>query len=214
MSELSPFRVINNPGDAWSTPDPARAPELEHYEPLSVSEEDRERYKPHVISWNITKRCNLACAHCYLDAEFRAGTKTDELSTADCFDIIDQIAGVHPGALLILTGGEPLLRKDLFAIAGYTTERGLLPVIGTNGTALTPGMIEKLKRAGVGGVAISLHARHPEPHDAFVGVVGAWEGAVRGANYLRESELDFIVQTSVTTWNTGPRSSTSTPRVT
>ncbi len=201
MAALSPFRIVNDPGAAWSTPDSARAPELEHYEPLEVSAEDRERYVPHVISWNITKRCNLNCSHCYLDADFRAGKKTDELSTKDCFEIVDQIADVHSGALVILTGGEPLLRKDLFAIAGYATERGLLPVVGTNGTALTPEAIEKLKGAGVGGVAISLHARHPEPHDAFVGVPGAWEGAVRGADHLRETGLDFIVQTSVTTWN-------------
>ncbi|MBI3077187.1 MAG: radical SAM protein [Deltaproteobacteria bacterium] len=156
---------------------------------------------PHTISWNITRRCNLHCAHCYLDAAFREGRRGDELDTGECLRVIDQITAVNPNALLILTGGEPLLRPDLFTIADYATRQGLLPVIGTNGTLLTRGLAQKMLRHGVKGVGLSLHALRPEAHDAFTGVPGSWARAVRGAAMLRDTRRDFIIQTCCASWN-------------
>lgn len=158
-------------------------------------------FRPDIISWNLTRRCNLNCAHCYLDADFRCGTRADELTTRECIEVVEQIAEVNPGALLILTGGEPLLRRDVFGIAEHASRRGLLVTIGTNGTPLTPGLVRRLAAAGVRGVSISLHAPRAGTHDAFTGVAGSWGAAVRGAQTLREAHIPFIIQTSVMPWN-------------
>lgn len=155
----------------------------------------------HSISWNITKRCNLNCSHCYLDADFRLGRRTDELATEACLRILDQIAEVNPNALLILTGGEPLLRKDLCEIARYATGKGFTVVVGTNGTALNEEIAERLVCSGVKGAAISLHSLRPEGHDRFTCVAGSWQRAVRGAEVLRRRGLEFIIQTSLMSWN-------------
>ncbi len=155
----------------------------------------------HSISWNITQRCNLNCAHCYLDADFRLGVRTDEFTAKECFQVIDQIAEVNHNALLILTGGEPLLRKDLCDIARYGTGRGFTVVIGTNGTPVNDDLAERLIASGVKGASISLHSLSSEAHDSFTGVPGSWQGAVRGAEVLKEKGLEFIIQTSVMGWN-------------
>jgi radical SAM protein with 4Fe4S-binding SPASM domain len=155
----------------------------------------------HSISWNITKQCNLNCSHCYLDADFRLGRRTDELTTQECFQVIDQIAAVNTNALVILTGGEPLLRKDLCDIARYATETGLFVVIGTNGIPVNDNLAERLMTSGVKGASISLHSLSSEAHDSFTGVPGSWQGAVRGAKVLKEKGLEFIIQTPVMSWN-------------
>ncbi len=158
-------------------------------------------FRPDIVSWNLTRRCNLNCAHCYLDADFRGGARADELSTDDCLDIVDQIAEVNHGALLILTGGEPLLRPDVCDIAAHASRRGLLVTVATNGTPLTPDVVRRLVAAGVRGLSISLHAAGPVTHDAFTGVDGSWEAAVRAARALGKARLPFMVQASVMAWN-------------
>ncbi|MEK7206162.1 MAG: radical SAM protein, partial [candidate division NC10 bacterium] len=159
------------------------------------------KFRPDVISWNLTKRCHLNCAHCYLDADFRTGARADELTTRECRDIIDQIAEVNPNALLILTGGEPLLRRDLFDIAGHASHRGFLVVVATTGTLLTPEVTRRMAAAGIRGASISLHSLRPEAHDAFTRVAGSWEKAVRGARSLHAANLPFVLQTSAMSWN-------------
>lgn len=158
-------------------------------------------FTPHTISWNITRRCNLACSHCYLDADFRSGEKVDELSTDECLTILDQIAAVNPNALLILTGGEPLLRADLYRIVREATERGFMVVVGTNGTALTESNVAKLHAAGVRGFSLSLHSLDPGAHDRFVQVPGSWERAVTGLRRLTASGMESVLQMSVAGWN-------------
>lgn len=158
-------------------------------------------FRVHSISWNITKRCNLNCSHCYLDADFRLGRRTDELTGHECFQVIDQIAELNPNALIILTGGEPLLRKDLCEIAHYATGKGFTVVVGTNGTPLRDEMAERLCAAGVRGASISLHSLRPQAHDGFTHVPGSWQGAVQGAEVLKRKGLEFIIQTSVMAWN-------------
>ena len=102
-------------------------------------------FRAYSISWNLTKRCNLNCDHCYLDAEFRGGLKTDELNTEECFRVIDQIAEVNPNAFLILTGGEPLLRPDIYEIIRYAADKKFMVVLGTNGTMINRVNAEKIK---------------------------------------------------------------------
>ena len=93
-------------------------------------------YVPHVVAWNLTRRCNLECAHCYISAG-PAERATAELDTATCRRIVDDLLAENPGPLLILSGGEPLLREDLTEIARYASECGATVVVGTNGTLLT-----------------------------------------------------------------------------
>ncbi|MEE9305117.1 MAG: radical SAM protein, partial [bacterium] len=158
-------------------------------------------FTAHTISWNITRRCNLACSHCYLDADFRSGEKVDELTTEECLTILEQIAAVNPNALLILTGGEPLLRSDLYLIVREATDQGFMVVVGTNGTALTESNVAKLKAAGVQGMSLSLHSLDPLEHDRFVRVPGSWERAVSGLRRLAAGGMDVVLQMSVASWN-------------
>lgn len=100
-----------------------------------------------VVSWNTTKRCNLKCEHCYLNAETLTGGK-DELTTAEGYELIDQIAANNPNTVLILTGGEPLLREDIFELATYAKNKGMFPVLGANGTLLDGDICKKLLNHG------------------------------------------------------------------
>ncbi|MGH7558827.1 MAG: radical SAM protein [Gemmatimonadota bacterium] len=155
---------------------------------------------PHVVAWNLTRRCNLACSHCYIAAgSWHAAA--DELPTADCRRIADEILEVNPRPLVILSGGEPLLRDDLEDIARHLATRGATVVVGTNGTRLTSNRIESLKRAGVKGVAVSVDSLDPAYHDRFRHGDGALEDTLAAVDRLRSQQLDFIVQTSVTRGN-------------
>lgn len=155
---------------------------------------------PQTISWNLTKLCNLACAHCYLDAGTRAGKRSEELDTAQCKAILDQIKAANSDSLVILTGGEPLLRNDLDGLIAYADSQGLWVVLGTNGTLLTQARADKLKQAGLKGVGISIDALDRETHDRFRGKPGAWDDAVAGVNHAVAAGIDTVVQVTVNPW--------------
>jgi AdoMet-dependent heme synthase len=159
-------------------------------------------YVPHVVAWNLTKRCNLECAHCYIAAgphESAAG----ELDTAACLDIVDQLLAVNPAPMLILSGGEPLLRHDLTEIARHASANGATVVVGTNGTLLTDDRIAGLKNAGVSGVAVSVDSLRPSYHDNFRHGRGALADVQAALTRLTAARLDFIIQTTVTKGNRG-----------
>ncbi len=158
-------------------------------------------FRAYSISWNITKRCNLNCDHCYLDADFRGGFKSDELTTEECFRVIDQIAEVNPNAFLILTGGEPLLRPDIYEITRYAADKKFMVVLGTNGTMITRQNAEKIKEAGAHGVGISIDSMDPEKHNQFRGVTQAWERSMDAFNILNDVGVDFLIQMSVSDMN-------------
>jgi radical SAM protein with 4Fe4S-binding SPASM domain len=155
---------------------------------------------PHVVAWNLTQRCNLACAHCYISAGSWYSSHA-ELPTATCRRIIDEILEVNPAPMLILSGGEPLLREDLEEIAAYATAGGATVVIGTNGTRLTAERIAALKDAGVRGVAVSVDSLDPTYHDRFRHGSGALEDTLAAVARLREQRLDLVVQTTLTRGN-------------
>jgi AdoMet-dependent heme synthase len=165
--------------------------------------------RPYVISWNLTYRCNLACEHCYLDAGGTplVGTEnfTDrsELGTEECFRVIDEIAAFAPECLTILTGGEPLLRRDILEIVRRAAERGLWVVVGTNGVRVTENVAQRLAEAGARGLSLSLDALDPDRHDRFRKVRGAWRNTVEGAEILNRTGLPFIVQTTAGSHNLG-----------
>jgi radical SAM protein with 4Fe4S-binding SPASM domain len=165
--------------------------------------------RPYVISWNLTYRCNLACEHCYLDAGPKplVGTENfadrSELGTEECFRVIDDIAAFAPECLTILTGGEPLLRRDILEIVRRSAERGLWVVVGTNGVRITENVAQHLAEAGARGLSLSLDALDPDRHDRFRMVRGAWQNTVEGAEILNRTGLPFIVQTTAGSHNLG-----------
>ena len=165
--------------------------------------------RPYVVSWNLTYRCNLACEHCYLDAGGAplVGTENfadrSELGTDECFRVIDDIAAFAPECLTILTGGEPLLRRDILEIVQRAAERGLWVVVGTNGVRITENLARRLAEAGARGLSLSLDALDPDRHDRFRKVRGAWRNTVEGAEILSRTGLPFIVQTTAGSHNLG-----------
>jgi radical SAM protein with 4Fe4S-binding SPASM domain len=152
---------------------------------------------PQLVSWNLTRRCNLACGHCYLDAVQRKSETPGELATGEALDVIDQLAAAAPEAMLVLTGGEPLLRPDLDALVGAASRAGLMPVIGTNGVLLDDARAQALRAAGAAGVGISVDAADPAFHDRLRGRPGAWEAALAGVRAARRAGLAVQVQTTL-----------------
>jgi radical SAM protein with 4Fe4S-binding SPASM domain len=157
-------------------------------------------FRPYTVSWNLTQRCNQECAHCYLSAFPHAAT-TDELTTEECLRILDEMAGVSPDLLLILTGGEPFLRRDLLDLAGHAAHRGFTVVLGTNGFLLRNKQAAAMRQHGIQGASISLDSTDPGRHDAFRQFPGSWEGAIRATEALRAEGLPFSLHMSVTGWN-------------
>ena len=155
------------------------------------------RTEPFIVSWNLTRLCNLGCGHCYLDAVQRRSEATDELSTREALDTLGQLAELAPGAMLVLTGGEPLMRKDLPELVRRSAQLGLMPVIGSNGIMLDGKRAAGLRALGAAGVGISLDSATAGFHDRLRGLPGAWEGARRGMQAAREVGLAVLVQTTL-----------------
>jgi radical SAM protein with 4Fe4S-binding SPASM domain len=155
------------------------------------------KFVPSLVSWNITRRCNLNCAHCYLDARARESSK-DELTGDEARLFIDQLAALSPGAMMVFSGGEPLLRPDLPDLVAYASGRGLLPVLGTNGVLLTDTVASKLADRGLAGVGLSLDSLDPARHDAFRGVPGAWRKTVTALDACHHAGLSVQIHTTAT----------------
>jgi radical SAM protein with 4Fe4S-binding SPASM domain len=158
-------------------------------------------FKPYLIALNLTKRCNLKCAHCYLDATTKAGGGSDELTTDECLRLIEQIADVNRGCLLVITGGEPLVRPDILDIARHAVSLGFMVVFGTNGMLISDEVAKTLVEIGVMGVGISIDSLDPAKHNAFRGVPGAWEAAVAGIEACKRNGLQFQVHFSAQPMN-------------
>jgi radical SAM protein with 4Fe4S-binding SPASM domain len=153
---------------------------------------------PRLVYWEITKRCNLRCAHCRAVPQDCASP--EELSLTEGFRLIDGIA--EAGApILVLTGGEPLLRRDVFDLAAYGRSCGLRTALATNGTLVTRLLARRVVEAGFMRVSISLDGPDAETHDRFRRVPGAFDAAVDGFIHLKELGMSLQVNTTVTTGN-------------
>jgi radical SAM protein with 4Fe4S-binding SPASM domain len=150
-----------------------------------------------LVVWNTTNRCNLSCSHCYLEAEDRH--YTGELTTEEARAFIEDIAEMQCPVLL-LSGGEPLLRHDLFEMAALASRLGVRPVLSTNGLLITPEMAEKLAEAGVQYVGVSIDGL-AETHDRFRGKKGAFEGAIAGLKNAAAAGLKTGVRFTVNAHN-------------
>ncbi|MEQ8235267.1 MAG: putative heme d1 biosynthesis radical SAM protein NirJ1 [Syntrophomonadaceae bacterium] len=129
-----------------------------------------------VVVWNSTRTCNLRCVHCYMDSE--AKKYAGELSTEEARQMIDDLAEFKVPVLLF-SGGEPLLRPDIYALMEYAGSKGIRPTLSTNGTLITREVAQRIRDIGVGYVGISLDGLR-EVNDKFRGKTGAFEAAMAG----------------------------------
>ncbi len=166
--------------------------------PHPHSKEQDPFASPRLIAWEITRNCNLACVHCRASAT--NGPYEGEMDTKAALQLVDQIAAVG-NPIVILTGGEPLLRPDIFDIARYGTDKGLRMVMAPNGTLITENMARKMADAGIKRISISLDGATAEQHDRFRGVEGAFAGAIRGIENAKAAGIEFQVNTTITKTN-------------
>ncbi len=155
-------------------------------------------FVPKWIAWEITGRCNLNCIHCRASASLKA--EEGDFTTEEAKRIIDDIAGFS-SPVIVLSGGEPLLRKDIFEVAKHGTEKGLRMCMATNGTLVTERVCEKIKDAGIKMVSLSLDGSTPEIHDNFRNQRGAFKGTMRAAELFKKHGIKFLVNSSFTKRN-------------
>lgn len=158
----------------------------------------REQNQIRLVAWETTRRCNLSCVHCRAAAEDHF--YENELDTNAAMKLMDQIREVGQ-PIIILTGGEPLLRADIFDIAAYGTKIGLRMVMAPNGTLITQENARKMKESGIKRISISLDGSTKESHDKFRGVTGAFDGALNGIRFAKEAGLEFQINTTITKTN-------------
>lgn len=170
---------------------------------------EHEKSKPHphgenkghtlrLVAWETTRNCNLACKHCRASATH--GPFSGELDTVASFHLLDQIAQVGK-PIIILTGGEPLLRTDIFDIAKYGTDKGLRMVMAPNGTLITETFARQMADTGIQRISISLDGATRKSHDKFRGIEGAFEGALRGIQIAKDAGIEFQINTTITQTN-------------
>jgi heme b synthase len=153
---------------------------------------------PGLIAWELTAGCNLKCIHCR--GASTSSVPEDELTTKEAKHFIDEILEFG-NPILILSGGEPLTRPDVFEIARYGTDSGLRVVLATNGTLLTPEIVGKLKDSGVQRLSISLDGATAKTHNEFRGLPGAFERTLAGIEVLRKMNLPFQINTTISKRN-------------
>ncbi|NMB77761.1 MAG: radical SAM protein [Methanomicrobiales archaeon] len=152
-----------------------------------------------VVFWNLTDRCNLACAHCYSRSEERCPTR-GELTTEEALAFIDDLAGGGI-PLVIFTGGEPLLRPDLWELAGHCRKRGIKTALSTNGTLVDHHVAGKIRTSGIEYAGISLDGATSQTHDRFRNMPGAFDRAVAAFSCCREAGVRCGVRVTLTREN-------------
>jgi heme b synthase len=153
---------------------------------------------PRVVAWESTRACNYACQHCRAQAQKQADP--NQLTTKEAHDMIDQIAALCK-PVFIISGGDPLLRRDIFEAAKYASEQGLRVVMSPSGSNITAEVIEKMKTSGIKMISLSLDGSLPAVHDGFRQVEGAFDLAMHNMALARENQMPFRINTTVTQHN-------------
>lgn len=151
-------------------------------------------FRPRLIFWELTTGCNLRCIHCRASASELMSP--DDLTTSEAFEVVDQIAEYAP-FILVLTGGEPLWRTDVFDIAGRARGRGIRVALATNGTLVDDAMADRIAQAQIARVAISLDGADAATHDRFRGQPGAFDAAIAGFQRLASRGVSMQINTTV-----------------
>lgn len=159
------------------------------------------REKPFIIFWELTRACLLACKHCRAKAQKER--HPDELTTEEAFNVIEQITEFgRPYPLVVITGGDPLMRDDVFEIISEATSKGIRTAIAFSGTKLaTREKLELMKDAGIARIAISLDGSRAGIHDYFRGIRGTFETSMKILDMAKELEISRQINTTVTTFN-------------
>jgi heme b synthase len=175
-----------------------------HIEARAVDQAGREtdspKYLPHLIAWEVTRTCPLACKHCRAAAQ--PTPYPGELTTDEGKRLLDNIAS-FARPTMILTGGEPMLRPDIYELAGYAHRLGLPVVMAPCGMYVTAESVTRMRKGGISCISISLDGATAAPHDAFRGVPGAFDAALRAIETARQGGMAFQINTTVTRENAG-----------
>jgi radical SAM protein len=156
--------------------------------------------KPFIIFWELTRACKLACKHCRAKAQ--RDRHPEELTTEQAYDVVEQVRSFgDPYPLIVITGGDPLMRDDVFDIIEYAVSRGVRTAIAFSGTDIGRKSIEKLKSAGISRIAISLDASTAEIHDSFRGVRGTFDVSIEILKASMDVGIPVQINTTVTTRN-------------
>jgi heme b synthase len=151
------------------------------------------------LAWEITRRCNLKCVHCRSSSEMTVHEHPD-FTFSQAKDILDDIAS-YASPVIVLSGGEPLLREDVFDIARYGTDKGLRMCLATNGTLVTDTVCEKISQSGIKMVSLSLDGASAATHDDFRNQVGAFAGTMNAISLFNRHDIPFLVNSSFTSRN-------------
>ena len=158
----------------------------------------RNNYPPLLIAWEVTRTCNLNCKHCRASAKNKK--YQNELTTEQCFRLLDNIA-LFSQPIIILTGGEPMLRPDIYQIARHGHELGLRMVMAPCGMLIDETSVRQIKDAGIQAISISLDGADAKSHDGFRQVEGAFDIALQACRIARENNLPFQINTTITKHN-------------
>ena len=150
---------------------------------------------PRVVAWELTRRCPLSCKHCRASA--RSTADKNELSTEACFRVVDSLVAHGGKPLLILTGGEPLSRADVWEIAKRASDGGLRVVMAPCGASVNAESVSKMIASGVKAISLSMDGATAEKHDAFRGVLGAFAANLSAMKFAREAGLPFQINALV-----------------
>jgi pseudo-rSAM protein/SPASM domain protein len=157
----------------------------------------RAKQRRPVVVWNLTKQCNLYCDHCYAAAD--TDCASGELSTTEGKRLLDDLAD-YGVPVVLFSGGEPLVREDLVELVDYADDRGIRPVLSTNGTLLTPERVARLREAGLAYAGVSVDGLAPR-NDAFRGREGAFDAAVRGIEICLDAGVKTGLRYTITESN-------------
>ncbi len=157
-----------------------------------------EKYVPKLIAWEITRRCNMRCTHC------RAGAcdidYPGELTTPECYNLLDNIASFAK-PIIILTGGEPMMRDDIYQVASYGASLGMRMVMAPCGMLIDDAAVRQMKDAGISCISLSIDGSNARTHDSFRNTPGAFNTVIKAAKIAKSGGLDFQVNTTITRHN-------------
>ncbi|MBD3347123.1 MAG: radical SAM protein [Chitinivibrionales bacterium] len=152
----------------------------------------------HLLAWETTRRCPLACRHCRGAA--RNEKYDHQLSTAEGKRLIDNVTS-FARPILILTGGEPMYREDIFELARYASDKGLRVVMSPCGHMINAENAKKIKAAGIERISISIDGATAKAHDEFRGVSGAFDAAMKGIDWLKKENIEFQINSTIAKHN-------------
>jgi heme b synthase len=172
--------------------------EQSKHEQANTDEREHAVKPPRLVAWEVTKTCSLDCRHCRANAADREFAH--EFTTKECFRLLDSIAS-FAAPIIILTGGEPMARDDIYDIARYGTSLGLRMVMAPCGMLINRENTREMKESGIQRISLSLDGADRQTHDSFRGVEGAYDAVMRAAAIARELGLEFQINTTVTRYN-------------